>query len=79
MAQPMGAIIQNDYCDHTQISDRVQPPANTNIQQAHGHPAGRNVLFQQIVGILSLSITRPLALLCIDSLCTSGIERTKPR
>lgn len=74
----MGAIIQNDLCDHTQVCDRVQPPANTNIQRTNGQLAGRNVLFQQVVGILSSSITRPLALQCIDSLCTSGMERTKP-
>lgn len=74
----MGAIIQKDYCDRTQVSNRVQPPANANIQRASGQLAGRNVLFQQLVGILSLSITHPLALLCIDSLCTSGMERTEP-
>lgn len=74
----MGAIIQNDYCDHAQVSDRVQPPANANIQRASGQLAERNVLFQQLVGILSSSITRPLALLFIDPLCASGAEGTKP-
>lgn len=62
---------------HTQLSDRVQPPANTNMR-ASGQLAGRNVLFQHIVSILSSSITRPLALQRIDSLCTSGMERTNP-
>lgn len=55
-----------------------QVPAGANIQGARGQRAGSNVLFQQLVGVLSSSTTRPLALLRIDSLCTSCTERTKP-
>lgn len=63
--------------NHAQVSVRVQPPANTNIQEASGQLAGRNVLFQQVVAILSSSITRPLALLYIDSLSLSALQAWK--
>lgn len=71
----MGAIIQNDRSEDMRVSGTA---SSQYVQRTSGQLAGRNALFQQIVGILSSSSTLPLTLVCSDPLCPSGMKRTNP-